>query len=219
MMRGAIFDLDGTLLDSMYLWDTVGEDYLRSLGLEPKENLKETFKTFSLYQSACYYRSEYGVTLSVDEIIDGINGMVEQYYTDQLLLKPGAAEFLRQLQAKGVKMCIATATDSYLVEAALKRCGIRGYFSGIFTCASVGHSKEEPVIYREALQHLGTKKSETVVFEDALFALQSAKSDGFITAAVYDPHEAQQAKIKALADYYMADYSDLKNFWKFASAI
>ncbi len=219
MIRGAVFDLDGTLLDSMFIWDTAGENYLRSIGYEPKEDLRETFKSFSLYQAACYYRSEYGVTLSVDEIMDGVNRMIEKYYKDEVPLKPGVAEFLQLLKDNGVKMCIATASDKYLVEAALTRCGVSEYFSEIFTCSSVGRGKDEPVIYREALKFLGTHKSETVVFEDAAYAIKTAKNDGFITAAVFDIHEQRQNEIRALADFYITDFSDIKDFWKFALEI
>lgn len=212
MIKGAIFDLDGTLLDSMWIWDNIGEVYLRSIGYEPKENLTEAFRAFSLYQAACYYKIEYGVTLSVDEIMNGINSMVERYYENDVALKPGADEFLKRLQNSGVKMCIATATDKYLVEAALRRCQADGYFSEIFTCTSVGHGKDEPDIYRAALKHLGTDKSDTVVFEDSLFALRTAKADGFLTVAVADCHEKNQAALKALADCYITDYSDTEQF-------
>lgn len=219
MIKGAIFDLDGTLFDSMFIWDTIGEVYIRSIGYEPKENLNETFKTFSLYQAACYFKSEYGVILSVDEIMDGVNQMVERYYMEEVQLKPGVAGFLQQLSDSGVKMCIATATDKYLAEAALNRCGISEYFSEIFTCTSVGYGKDEPVIYRAALKHLETDKSGTVVFEDAIYAIKTAKKDGFITAAVFDSHEKSQDQIRALCDYYITDYSDAENFWKFASEL
>lgn len=213
MLKGAIFDLDGTILDSMSIWDTIGEDYLRSLGIEPKENLKETFKTFTLKQAAEYYRKNYGVTLSVSGIIDGVNKMVERYYTETVPLKSGVKVFLEKLKANDVKMCIATVTDRQLVEAALDRLGVRDYFSEIFTCASVGHSKEEPHIYREAQKHLGTAKNETVVFEDALHALKTAKSDGFITVGVFDIHEENQAELKTTADHYIEDYSEFDKFW------
>ncbi|MBQ2847309.1 MAG: bifunctional hydroxymethylpyrimidine kinase/phosphomethylpyrimidine kinase [Clostridia bacterium] len=217
MIKGAIFDLDGTLFDSMFVWDTIGEIYLRSIGYEPKENLNETFKTMSLYNAACYYKSEYGVTLSVDEIMDGVNRMVEKYYINEVQLKTGVYDFIKHLHNIGVKMCIATATDKYLVEAALERCGIKECFSEIFTCTSVGHSKDEPDIYREALRHLATPKEDTFVFEDAIYAIRTAKKDGFRVVAIYDKSEENQAEIKSLCDYYITDYTDMQGFWKFAA--
>ena len=213
MIKGAIFDLDGTILDSMFIWDTIGEDYLRSLGIEPKENLKETFKTFTLEQAAEYYRENYGFTLSVNEIVDGVNKMVEQYYAETVKLKPGIEVFLEKLKAKGVKMCIATVTDKPLVEIALNRLGVGNYFSEIFACSEVGHSKEEPHIYREAQKHLGTSKKETTVFEDVVHALRTAKSDGFVTVGVFDVHEENQEELKRMADCYIENYSDFEKFW------
>ena len=213
MLKGAIFDLDGTILDSMFIWDTIGEDYLRSLGKEPKENLKETFKAFTLEQAAKYYRENYGVVLSVNEIVGGVNKMVELYYAETVKLKPGIEVFLEKLKAKGVKMCIATVTDKPLVETALNRLGIRNYFTEIFTCALVGHSKEEPHIYREAQKHLNTEKGETVIFEDTLHALKTAKADGFVTVGVFDIHEENQEELERLADCYIENYSDFEKFW------
>ena len=217
MIKGAIFDLDGTLFDSMFIWDTIGEIYLRSIGYEPKENLNETFRTMSLYNAACYYKREYGVTLSVDEITDGVNRMVEKYYINEVQLKSGAYDFVKHLHNIGVKMCIATATDKYLVQAALERCGISDCFSEIFTCTSIGHSKDEPDIYREALKHLGTPKEDTLVFEDAIYAIRTAKKDGFRVVAIYDKSEGNQAEVKSLCDYYITDYTDMPGFWKFAA--
>ncbi|MGN0486322.1 MAG: HAD family hydrolase [Acutalibacteraceae bacterium] len=219
MMKGAIFDLDGTLLDSMFVWDTVGETYLRSLGYEPQEDINEKFRSFSLRQAAGYYRSVYGVTLTEEEIMAGINQAVEKQYLYEVEAKTGIPEFLKALSDAGVKMCVATATDHYLVEAALKRLGLDGYFSEIFTCTEVGAGKQEPLIYREALRHLGTDKDKTVVFEDALYALQTAKNDGFLTAAVYDCREKYGEKMRELADFYIEDFSDSDHFLKSASAI
>ena len=163
MIKGAIFDFDGTLVDSMFIWDTFGEDYLRTLGKEPKENLTEAFKTFTLEQAAEYYREHYGVTLSVNEIVDGVNEMVTKLYRTKVTLKDGVREFLEALKSRGVKMCVATVTDRPIVEGVLNRLGIRDLFTEIFTCAEVGYNKETPHIYRAALEVLGTKKDETVV--------------------------------------------------------
>ena len=208
MIKGAIFDLDGTLLDSMFIWDTIGEEYLRSLGKEPHEDLKETFMTLTLEEAAVYYREHYGVTLSVKEIVDGVNAMVEQTYRTKVTLKPGISEYLAWLKENGVRMCVATVTDRYLVEETLDRLGVRHYFSEIFTCAEVGFGKDKPIIYQKALEHLGTEKSDTYVFEDLPFALNTAKTDGFPTVGVYDRHEAHQDELKELADYYVLDFTD-----------
>ena len=202
-IRGAIFDVDGTLLDSMFIWDTIGEAYLRSIGYQPKENLNETFKNMSLHQAARYYQTEYGVARSIDEIMDGVNAMLERYYRFEVPLKPGVAELLEWLRQGGVRLCIATATDRHLVEAALDRCGVLSCFGEIFTCNEVGHGKDEPDIFEAALRFLGTRREETLVFDDALYAVRTAKEAGFPVAAVYDSHEKEQDKVRLLADIYL----------------
>lgn len=203
MIAGAVFDVDGTLLDSMSIWDTVGVDYLRSIGFKPKENLNEVFKDMSLDQAARYYQTEYGVTLSVEEITEGVNALLEDFYRHRAALKLGAGELVRELSRRGVKLCVATATDRYLVEAALERCGVLSCFGRIFTCGEVGHGKNEPHIFEAALRFLGTVREETLVFDDALYAVRTAKKAGFPVAAVYDSHEKGQAQVRALADVYL----------------
>ena len=217
-IRGAIFDVDGTLLDSMFIWDTIGETYLRSIGYQPKENLNETFKNMSLHQAARYYQTEYGVTRSIDQIMDGVNAMLERYYRFEVPLKPGVAELLERLRQSGVKLCIATATDRHLVEAALDRCGVLSCFGEIFTCNEVGHGKDEPDIFEAALRFLGTRREETLVFDDALYAVRTAKEAGFPVAAVYDSHERSQAEVRARSDLYLEDLTQLVELQKFLSA-
>lgn len=214
MIRGAIFDVDGTLLDSMSVWDHLGEDYLRSLGLTPEENLSQILAPMSLVQAAGYFQRVYGVKFSTEEILKGIQALLASFYREQAQLKPGAAAFLRKLQGKGVQMCIATATEEALVDAALRRCGIRECFSEIFTCTKVGHSKNKPDIFRAAGNHLGTEKTETYVFEDAFHAAKTAKTDGFPVVAVYDPSETKQEELKTLADICLRDFSDFDSFWQ-----
>ena len=217
-IRGAIFDVDGTLLDSMFIWDTIGETYLRSIGYQPKENLNETFKNMSLHQAARYYQTEYGVTQSIDEIMDGVNAMLERYYRFEVPLKPGVAELLERLRQDGVRLCIATATDRHLVEAGLDRCGVLSCFGEIFTCNEVGHGKDEPDIFEAALRFLGTRREETLVFDDALYAVRTAKEAGFPVAAVYDSHERSQAEVRARSDLYLEDLTQLVELQKFLSA-
>ena len=218
MIQGIIFDFDGTLFDSMFIWDTAGEVYLRSIGKEPEADLQKVLKPLSLLQSAEYIRENYQIPLSVEEIMDGVNRTVEDFYFHTVAPKPGVIAFLEELHRRNIKMCIATATDRYQVEAALQRCGMRHFFSAMFTCTEVGSGKDRPEIFRKAMEHLQTDRNTTAVFEDAYHAAYTSKQDGFMVVGVYDFHERKQQELLRLTDIYLSDYIDLTNFWKFASA-
>ena len=217
MLKGLIFDFDGTLFDSMFIWDTAGESYLRSIGKEPKADLQKVLKPMSLLQSAQYIREKYDIPLSVEDIMDGVNRTVEDFYFHTVEPKPGVIDFLEELHRRNIKMCIATATDRYQVEAALQRCKMRHFFSEIFTCTEVGSGKDRPDIFRKAMEHLQTNRSNTAVVEDAYHAAFTAKQDAFMVVGVYDSYESRQQELLQLADVFLPDYLHLNNFWKFAS--
>ena len=218
MIQGVIFDFDGTLFDSMFIWDTAGENYLRSIGKEPEANLQKVLKPMSLLQSAQYIREKYDIPLSVEEIMDGVNRTVEGFYFHAVEPKPGVIDFLEELHRRNIKMCIATATDRYQVEAALQRCKMRHFFCEIFTCTEVGSGKDRPDIFRKAMEHLQTDRSNTAVVEDAYHAAFTAKQDSFMVVGVYDSHESRQQELLQIADVFLPVYLNLNNFWKFASA-
>lgn len=217
-IKCAIFDFDGTLFDSMYIWDNVADTYLRSLGKTPTSTLREDVRALSLYQSACYFKREYDLTLSINEIVTGVNQIIEHYYVYEILPKAGVVEFLEQLKNSGVTMCIATATDRYLIESALKRCKMEHYFDAIFTCGEVGHGKDEPVIFRKAMESFDADLVETLVFEDALHAVCTAKADGFTVIAVADDSEMRQSEIYKLSDFYIESFENTEAFWNFIKA-
>ncbi len=206
-IRGAIFDLDGTLLDSMSVWDTLAERYLRSLGVSPRPDLNRRCAAMSLDQAARYFQREYGVTRSVEEMVADVNAMLERYYRLEAPLRPGVAEALDRFGRAGVRMCVATATDRPLAEAALARCGVLSRFEAVFTCGEVGHGKDRPEIFQAALAALGTAREETVVCEDALHAIRTAKEAGFPVVAVYESHQSSGEEIRALADLYLEDWT------------
>ena len=218
-IKHAIFDFDGTLFDTMGVWDTVGERYLRSLGIKPRPGLRETLRTMSLEQSAGYFRDEYGVPKSTDDIIDGINAVVEDFYRHEAQPKPGAAGFLEGLREMGIDMCIATATDRHLIAAALERCHMAGYFKGILTDRDAGCGKDRPDIYRMALGLLGGSREDTAVFEDALHAARTAAADGFITIGVLDESEPRRAELEKTCRCVIAGFDDIPGCIKAAAAI
>lgn len=218
MIEGIIFDFDGTLFDTMYIWENLGIEYLISLGKKPRPDFQSKIASMSLFQSACYCQKEYGISLSVPEIIQGLHNRIKEIYYRKVCPKPGVENFLRQLKDRKIRMCIATATERDLIEAALIRCHMREFFTEIFTCSEVGHGKDEPEIFRRALCHLETDRAHGLVFEDAYHAIRTAKEDGFQVAGIYDAYEPKKEQVKQLVDLYLEDFSDTETFWKFASA-
>lgn len=215
----AIFDFDGTLFDSMRIWNTAADEYLRSIGREPRPGLRKAIHEMSLKQAAQYLQKEYDLGRTVEEILAEIDGVVELFYMRDAQPKPGVPAFLHEMRRRGIAMCIATATNRYLIEAALKRCGLERYFEAIFTCGEVGRGKDEPVIFRAAMDYFRAERGNTIVFEDALYAAATAKRDGFRVVAVYDESEKRQAEITALADCCLRDFEHPEHFWRFAEAL
>ena len=205
-LEGAIFDMDGTLLDSMHVWKNYGAEYLKGKGIFPKKSLRERLTPLTLTQAAEVFRSDFGVKDPVNTIERDVNKLVEDEYFHKVLPKDGVPEMLRAFKDAGVKMCIATATDRYLVEAAMERTGLAEFFCGIFTCGEVGSGKTEPEIFERALKLLGTSKERTAVFEDSWYAMETAQNAGFPIVAIYDIHAKKYEElIRGAADVYLED--------------
>ena len=209
-IKGAIFDLDGTLLNSMIIWESVAADYLRSRGVTPRPKLNDDLHALGGHDIPAYFKAEYGLRESVNTIQRGMYRLLEEFYFFKALPKQGVFPVLDALSERGVKMCIATATDRMLVEPALERCGMLGYFGRIFTCGEEATRKSSPDIYLRAAAYLGTEIADTLVVEDAPYAMASAKSAGFIVAGVYDRSaNGRQDDIIELCDYYFIKMDEM----------
>ena len=219
MIRGVIFDVDGVLLNSMPVWENLGELYLNGLGIEAEKGLGDTLFTMSLEEGAGYLISRYNLDKTPEEIVKGLNREVQDFYERRVPLKEGVRQFLQEFRERQIPMAIATSGDRKNAEAALKRLKVFSYFQGIFTCSEIGSSKSQPDIYYAAALQLDTEPSETWVFEDALHALQTAKKAGFKTVGVYDKaSDRNLADIWNSADIYLPEFKDFNIFWKRASA-
>ena len=170
-LEGAIFDMDGTLLDSMGAWETLGSDLLRQMGRDPEPGLDAKLLTMSLHQGAAYCREHYGLPQTEEEIVALSNARVEHFYRTEVEAKPGAERFLSLLKMQGVWMYVATASDRELAEAALRRTNLLENFRGILTCSEAGCGKDSPVIFEKALTRLRCAREQCVVFEDSLHAM------------------------------------------------
>lgn len=214
MRKAVIFDIDGTILDSMPVWEHAGEWYLRSIGVEPEKELSGILFPMSLEDGADYIISHYHLEQTRSQVVKGVKKQIRKFYFEEVQRKPGAAELLERLEELKVPAAAATSGDKECAEAALRRLGMRKSFRFILTCSEVGAGKQHPDIYLAAKELLGTEPGETWVVEDALHALQTAKKAGFCTAGVYDPANKEQEEIARTADVYLHSLEEWLPFWQ-----
>ncbi len=175
----AIWDLDGTLLDSLDMWLSLARRYLTVLGImDIPDDLEIIVDSMSLEESADYLKARFGLPYNRDEIMEQFMSLVRGLYKDELLFFPETRQKVLDLYHAGCRMCLLTTTEKNCAEAALKRGGIRHCFEQVYTCSDLGMNKRDPEIYRKTCEWMGFEPSETMIYEDADFALESAAGSG-----------------------------------------
>ena len=206
-LQAAIFDMDGTLVDSLMLWDVRTEAYAKAYpdkaGVVISEEHCRLIPVLPLNESTALMHKHYGLGKSADELLERTQKIFFDFYSRQVQLKEGVREFLDALKSRGVRMCLASATPLPLVKAALAHCGIADYFEAVLSCGEIGKGKDVPDIYWMAKERMGNQPN-TWVFEDAYVAVSTAVKAGFPTVAIYDRYNAHQDEIRALAQEYIA---------------
>lgn len=208
--KGAIFDLDGTILDSMGIWRKIDEDFLGRRGFEVPEDYVEKIKALDYQSAAEYTIARFSLKDQPEDLIAEWKQMAEEAYAHHIFLKPHVKEYIMQLKHAGIKIALATVSDDALSIPALKNNGVFEYFDAFVTTQEVGKGKEFPDVYLKAAEKLGLKPQSCIVFEDVLKCILGAKKGGFCTIGVYDAaSEIQQEAIQKEADYYILDFSML----------
>ena len=209
IVRGAIWDIDGTIIDSMPIWRDIGARYLRRQGLVPEAGLGDILFPMTISEGINYLRSRYGLKEAEQDIRDGLMKEISCFYREQVPAKDGVKDILAFLNKKSIPMALATVGDPDLGKAALSRLGLDRYFRLIRTCDQLGTSKKEPCIFLECAKLLGSKPEETLVFEDVYHAVHTVHEAGFIVAAVEDEESRdRKGAIMAEADLYISSYKD-----------
>lgn len=217
-IKGAIFDLDGTLLDSTWVWHQIDVDFLGSRGFEVPPDYVEIITPMEFKEVARYTIERFHLPEEPEDIMAEWNQMAKESYANRIQIKPGTKELLESLKEQGVTMGVATSNISDLFVPCLKRNGIYDYFDAFTECSEVGKSKKFPDIYIKAAEKMNCRPEDCVVFEDIIEALQTAKNSGFTTVCArdkawqYDEHALEEA-----ADFQLHQISDalsLLNQWK-----
>lgn len=206
-----LFDLDGTLVDSMWIWQDIDMAYLAGFGIPVPEGLQEDIGGMSFTEGAQYFKSRFGIPDPVEKIKEDWNRMAWDKYTHQVPLKKGAEEFVVYCHKKGIKLGIATSNSRELVENIISVHGLSEYFDCIVTGCEVEKGKPSPDIYLEAARRCKVSPEKCLVFEDIVEGIQSGRAAGMKVCAVDDKcSRTRETEKKKMADYYIMDFSDIE---------
>lgn len=208
-IQAVLFDLDGTLVDSMWIWKSIDIEYLGRFGIAYQEGLQQKIEGMSFSETAVYFKEHFRIPDSIEQMKRDWNAMAVDKYTHEVPLKPGAARFLDELKRRGIKMGIATSNSTELVMAVLNALDIRKQIDTVVTGCEVAHGKPSPDIYLEAAKRLGVECAHCLVFEDIVPGIQAARAAGMYVFSVEDPYSVQFREQKmAQANGYIQDYRD-----------
>ncbi len=211
--KAVIFDLDGTLVDSMWMWKSIDVEYLGRYGYDCPEDLQKEIEGMSFSETAAYFKARFGLPDSLEEIKQAWTDMSMEKYRTQVPLKRGAKDFLDYMARHGVKAGIATSNGKAMVDAVLEALKIRPYFQVVATACEVAAGKPAPDIYLNVAGRLGVEPRECLVFEDVPAGIQAGKSAGMTVCAVEDAFSRHMQREKAeLADFYINDYYEMLDF-------
>lgn len=209
-LKGAIFDMDGTLLDSMQVWDRLTERYLAQFGVRITQEDYARVEGFSQPQIIRYFLDQYPLLpLDEKEMTAGIDALITARYASIAKPKAGVFAFLNKLRERGVQMAVATLTSRHHAEKVLREQGMRDYFSLMLTIEDIGVSKHEPDIYLRAAEDMKLAPRDCVVFEDAPYAGASAKRAGFRVCGMAETAYAKgEQELRAVSDFFVEQSFD-----------
>ena len=209
--KAVLFDLDGTLVDSMWVWRDIDIDFLSAIGQKLPDDLQKSIEGMSFTETAEYFKERFNINDDVETIKAKWNKMAYDKYTSEVKLKRGAKEFLARLKTDGIRTGIASSNSMTLIEGALRAEGVLDYFDAITTACEAGAGKPAPDIYLLAAKKLNAEPSECLVFEDIPMGIMAGNSAGMTTIAVEDAysHNMRDEKEK-LAKYFIEDFTDIE---------
>ena len=206
-ITGAIFDMDGTLVDSLFFWnrfwEKLGIKYFDDPEYMPPEYVDKYVRTSMLTEAGDFLHSELKIGENMEELAEFLVSDIADFYRYEVDFKPGARKFLDFCRKKGIKMCVASATSSNILKIASQALGFDEYFEFVMSCDEVGRGKDEPDVYVEALKRLGTEPETTWIFEDSYVALETASKLGISTVGIFDKWNFDHDKLNQKSVFYI----------------
>ncbi|MCQ2582813.1 MAG: HAD family phosphatase [Treponema sp.] len=211
-LNGVIFDIDGTLLDSMSIWGELGTKYLRSYGIDAGVDFNKIARSMTIEEGVSYLKQRFNIEKSESEIKKGLVAILADFYLKEVQLKPGAENLVKQFAKKQIPMALATSGDSRLAIPALERLNLMKYFVILLTCGQLNTNKGEPLIFLRAMENLGSdgERKKYIIIEDSLQALKTASAAGFRTLGILDESsESDWDEIKKTADCWVESLEEV----------
>jgi HAD superfamily hydrolase (TIGR01509 family) len=209
--EAVIFDLDGTLVDSMWMWHKIDMEFLAKHGFEVPEDFNKEIEGCSFTETAEYFIRRFGLKMGIDELKEEWFDMAGHYYCSEVKTKPGVVDFLDHLKGLGMKLGIATSNESGLTRKTLEANGILGYFDAIKTSCEVEKGKPYPFVYLAAASDLGVEPSKCIAVEDTEAGLDAGLAAGMTVISIYDESsEKYHEDIKARSHYFIDSFEELE---------
>ena len=208
-IKSAIFDMDGTLVDSLYywkpFWKDLGATFLHRENYAAPTEVDLKVRTMIFSDAMTFVRDALGITAPAEEIVAFAAQNLADFYRYKVSAKSGVHAFLDHLKSEGVRMCVASATDKKYLPIALEACGLTSYFDAVLSCSELGVGKDQPDVHLKAMEILGTTAEDTCIFEDSFVALETAKRIGCHTVGIFDKNNYGQDRLAAASEIYLSE--------------
>lgn len=209
-MKAAVFDVDGTLVDSIEFWNNLAKNYLISIGVKPKKDLNTELETLTIEEGVLYMKEDYNIEKTPEEIRKEMDELMVLFYEDEVKAKPYVVDLIKFLKKKNIRLAIASVISEELIFSVLDRYGIRDCFEFIQTCENTNLSKDNKEFFKVLIKRLNLKADEIFLFEDSLYCMKAAKKMDLNVIAVKDDYSLKDIEeIVEVSDIYISDFSKL----------